>query len=389
MRYLRTRRLAVGQNALLMGIDWESEGLLEGTEGKAREGRRELLDELHEGGLELDELREAVQEGRLVLLPLEQALAGDGDRLTQDEVAERSGVPREFLRKNWRALGMSEPSDDARIFTERDVEAATRVKQLRDIGIPEDEMLQVSRVIGMTMSQLAAANRGLGVRVFAEEGDSELEVGKRFAAIAEGVGPVLGSILEYALQLHMREQIRHDAFASAEISSEADAGVELGIVFADLVGFTKLGERLDPAAIGDLTDDLSEMAANVAGGPVRLVKLIGDAVMLTSQDPKCLMDSALALVAASEKAGEGFPLLRAGVAHGRVVARGGDYYGRPVNLASRITAMARPGSVVGDQATHSKLEDDYEWSFAGARSLKGIDGEQKLFRARPKSANPD
>ena len=59
-----------------MSVDWESEGLLEGTEGKAREGRRQLLDELHESGVGLEELREAVEEGRLVLLPLEQALSG-------------------------------------------------------------------------------------------------------------------------------------------------------------------------------------------------------------------------------------------------------------------------------------------------------------------------
>ena len=371
-----------------MSVDWESEGLLEGVEGKAREGRRQLLDELHESGLGVEELREATEEGRLVLLPLEQVLSGDGARLTREEVAEKAEVDVEFLRKNWRALGMTEPDEDEKAFTERDVDAAKIVKTLTDMGIPEEELLQVSSVIGMTMSQLAAANRGLGLRVFAEEGESELEVGKRFAAIAEGVGPLLGSVLEYALQLHMREQIRHDAFASTEISAEVERGLEVAVCFADLVGFTKLGERLDPAEIGDLTQELSEMAGDVAGGPVRLVKLIGDAVMLTSNDPKCLLDAALELVAKAEQGGEDFPLLRAGVAYGRVVARGGDYYGRPVNLASRITNMARAGSVVCDQATHDALEDDYKWSFAGARSLKGIDGEEKLFRARKGSDPP-
>jgi len=369
-----------------MSVDWEDEGLLEGTEGKAREGRRELLDELHESGLGLEELREATQEGRLVLLPLEQVLSGQGERLTRDEVAEKAEVDVELLRKNWKALGMTEPEEDEKGFTERDVDAAKIVKTLVDIGIPEDELLQVSRVIGMTMSQLAAANRGLGIRVFAEEGDSELEVGKRFAAIAEGVGPLLGSVLEYALQLHMREQIRHDAFASTEISEAAQRGLEVAVCFADLVGFTKLGERLDPAEIGDLTQDLTELAGDVSGGPVRLVKLIGDAVMLTSTDPKCLLDAALELVARSDERGNDFPLLRAGAAYGRVVARGGDYYGRPVNLASRITNMARAGSVVCDEALHDALEDRYDWSFAGARSLKGLDGEEKLFRARPKGA---
>ena len=370
-----------------MSVDWESEGLLEGTEGKAREGRRKLLDELHESGLDVEELREATQEGRLVLLPLEQALSGDGPLLTRDEVSTRSEVDVEFLRKNWKALGMTEPAEGEKAFTDRDVDAAKIVKTLIDVGIPEDELLQVSRVIGMTMSQLAAANRGLGLRVFAEEGESELEVGKRFAAIAEGVGPLLGSVLEYALQLHMREQIRHDAFASSEISAEVERGLEVAVCFADLVGFTKLGERLDPAEIGDLTQELSEMAGDVAGGPVRLVKLIGDAVMLTSNDPERLLDASLELVARSEEEGEGFPLLRAGAAYGRVVARGGDYYGRPVNLASRITNIARPGSVLCDQAMRDTLENGYSWSFAGERKLKGIDDEQKLFRARSRNSN--
>jgi adenylate cyclase len=372
------------KNGRLMSVDWEAEGLLEGTEGEAREGRRKLLDDLHESGLGLDELREAVQEGRLVLLPLEQVLAGDGPRLSREEVADRAEVELDFLRRSWRALGMTEPEEGEKAFTERDVDMARIVKQLTDIGIPEDEMLQVSRVIGMTMSQLAAANRGLGLRVFTQEGDSEYDVGKRFAAIAEGLGPLLASILEYALQLHMREQIRHDAFASSEISAEVERGTEISVAFADLVGFTKLGERLDPAEIGDLTAELSDMAGEVSGGPVRLVKLIGDAVMLTSNDPACLLDAALDLVSAAEGRGEGFPLLRAGVAYGRAVARGGDYYGRPVNLASRITAVARPGSVLCDENLHEEVEEErFRWSFAGARRLKGIDDEVKLFRARP------
>ncbi len=366
-----------------MAIDFEAEGLLDGCEGEAREAREELLRELHEAGCGLGELQAAVSEGRLVLLPLEQVLVGDGERLTREEVAERSGVPLDFLTKQWRALGMSEPAAGARTFTTRDVEAAERVKQLLDIGIPQDEMLQVSRVIGMSMSQLAAANRGLGARVFASTGDTELELARRLASVTEELSPRIAQTLDYVLRLHMLEQIRHDAFASTEISEQAEAGVEIAVAFADLVGFTKLGERLDPAELGDLTQKLGDLAGDVAGGPVRLVKLIGDAVMLTSQDPERLLNAALDLVAASEDEGEGFPLLRAGVAHGRVVSRGGDYYGRPVNLASRITAMAKPGSVVCDEAMHEVVgESGYQWSFAGARHLKGIDGEAKLFRAR-------
>jgi adenylate cyclase len=271
------------------------------------------------------------------------------------------------------------------------VESAKRIRVLRDrLGIPDDELLAITRVIGLNMSQLAAASRGLGQRVFSRPGDSELEVARRFATIVQGLGPLLTPTLEYVLQLHLREQIRHDVFGDREISEGVESGREIAVAFADLVGFTKLGERLDPAELGALTDRLGELAGDVARGPVRLVKLIGDAAMLSSNDPGELLDAALALVASSEEEGEGFPLLRAGVAFGRAVARAGDHYGRPVNLASRITAVARPGSVLCDEAMRDAAgEDAYRWSFAGSRRLKGISGEVKLFRARPVQGETD
>jgi adenylate cyclase len=112
------------------------------------------------------------------------------------------------------------------------------------------------------------------------------------------------------------------------------------------------------------------------------VKMIGDAAMLVSPDTDALLDAALALVAAAEAEGEGFPQLRAGVAHGPAVPRAGDWYGRPVNLASRITAIARPGSVLASEEVHDAAANGYRWSFAGSRRLRGIGHEVRLFRVR-------
>jgi adenylate cyclase len=363
--------------------DWEAEGLLEGLEGKERDARRQLLDELAEGGCTLEELRTAVAEDRLALLPVERILRGGEERLTPGEVAERAGVEKEFLEREWRALGLALAADDEAAYTERDVEAAKRVQQLRDAGVPDEGVLEVARLMGMTMSQLAAANRRLIAEAFMEQGDTEYDVAKRFAAAAEAFMPLIGESLDYVLSLHLREQIRHDAFGLAEVSSgRAASADEVTVCFADMVDFTRLGETLDPDALGSVTGRLGELSSEVVEPPVRLVKLIGDAAMIVGPEPQPVVESALQLVEAAENEGEEFPLLRAGVASGTALPRGGDWYGRPVNLASRITAIARPGSVLAAEEVHDALEDAYQWSFAGSRKLKGIDGSVKVFRAR-------
>jgi adenylate cyclase len=136
--------------------------------------------------------------------------------------------------------------------------------------------------------------------------------------------------------------------------------------------------------LDELVDRLGELGAGVAKRPVRLIKLIGDAAMLVSPEPSALLDAALELVAAGEAEGGDFPPLRAGVAYGAALNRGGDWYGRPVNLASRLTAVARPSSVLASQELRDVVgKEAYRWSFAGQRHLKGVRGETRLFRVRP------
>ena len=364
-------------------IDFEAEGLLDGLDGDARDARRKLLAELADEGVSLDELRIAVEEDRLALLPVERVLSGGEELLTPAEVAERAGVDEDFLRRQWRALGLAGASDDAAVYSERDVEAAKRVRELREAGVPDDGILEVGRLLGMTMSQLAAANRRLVADAFMREGDTEYEVATRFAEAARRFMPLIGDLLPYALAVHLREQIRHDAFGLAELSSGRAADRdEVTVSFVDMVDFTRLGETLDPEALGSVTGRLGELAAEAAEPPVRLVKLIGDAAMFVGPEPTPVVEAALGLVEAAESEGEDFPLLRAGVASGEALPRAGDWYGRPVNLASRITAIARPASVLADAAVHDALEGDYDWSYAGSRRLKGIDGSVRLFRCR-------
>ena len=105
---------------------------------------------------------------------------------------------------------------------------------------------------------------------------------------------------------------------------------------------------------------------------MRLVKTIGDAAMLASPEPEPLLEAALALIEGAEAEGGDFPQLRAGAAFGPALARAGDWFGAPVNLASRITAVARPGSLLVDAPLYEAVGSAYRASFAGERRLKGI-----------------
>ena len=364
-------------------IDFEAEGLLKGTRGKARAARRELLTELARDGVPIEELRRAVAENRLALVPVERELAPGGRRYTANEVAELAGIGRDLLDRQWRALGMALADPDEAVYTEADLEAARRVAALRASGLPDDSIIEGARVLGIAMSQVAASNRTLVAESFRQPGDSERDVAHRLRAVAQALTPLVGESLAHAYRLHLREQLRHAVLSAEQIAAGPAGGEEVAVCFADLVGFTSLGERLPAEELGTVTDRLSELAGEVARAPVRLVKLIGDAAMLVGPESAAVLEAALALVEASEAEGKGFPVLRAGVASGPAVARGGDYYGRPVNLASRITEIARPGSVLASEAVRDSVgENRYRWSFARARRLKGIEGEVKLFRCR-------
>ncbi len=363
--------------------DFAAEGLLDGVEGAARDARLALLEQLAEDGVPLAELREAVAAGRLTLLPVERGIAGDGPRYTPREIAELAEADLGLLQRASAALGIPYPNPDERVLNEADLEAARRVKAFLDAGLPEDGIIQVARTIGMGTARIADANRELIRRTLMQPGDTERDLAMRFAAAAEHMLPIFEPTLLYAQRAHLLEQIRRDVIGAADLASgEMGATVEVSVCFADLVGFTKLGEEIAPEELGGVAERLEELATEVAEPPVRLVKTIGDAAMLVSPEAEPMTAAALRLVEASEGAGDEFPQLRAGVARGHALAQTGDYYGRAVNLASRITAVAKPGSVLVDANARRAAPDAFDYSFAGERRLKGFEARTRLYRAR-------
>ncbi|HEX8120647.1 MAG TPA: adenylate cyclase regulatory domain-containing protein [Solirubrobacteraceae bacterium] len=355
--------------------------LLDGLEGEAREARQRLLARLRDDGVSEDELRRAAAEERLVLLPVERALRGDA-RYTGEEMAQRADIDVDVLARVRRAAGLPFVADGEPGYGEGDVEVSRRLKMALDAGLPLEGILDVNRVMGRALAQTAAAMRTLVGEAFLEENDREDEAAERLAAATRLLLPNVGPSLEYFFAQHLLELIRTDVLSSEQLQAgRVGREWDTAVAFADLVGFTRLGGQVAAEDLGGVARRLGALAEHAVEQPVRIIKTIGDAVMLSCSDPAKLVSAVIDLNDAVEEEGEGFPQLRTGVAFGPAIERDGDLYGHAVNLASRVTGIARPGSVLATEEVHEAAEDGFRWSFAGERKVKGV-GEVRLYRAR-------
>ena len=365
-------------------MDFAEQGLLDGLEDeRARAERVALVEELLGEGVPLEEIRQAAAEERLVFLRVERVFGTE--RYTPREVAELVGISVDEGLRFCQAFGLSRPAPDERVLTDGDVAALRRLREFQAAGLPEEGLFEVARVLGEALSRVAATVRLLVREAYLAPGIGEYELSTRYAAVAEGLSPQLFAVMQQIFDMHLRDQLRNDAIGRTEIAHGRMPGAtQITVAFADLVGFTKLGERVPAEELGAVAARLLELTTEAAAPPVRLIKTIGDAAMLVAPDPDALLDSALRLVEAAEAEGDALPRLRAGLATGPALHRAGDWYGAPVNLASRITDIGRPGSVVIDEATRKALGDDSRWRFSTVppRRLKGVDGTVQLYRVR-------
>lgn len=363
-------------------IDFEAEGLLDGLEGVERAERLSLLRTLAGEGVTPAELRRATEAGTIVYLLADRVVSGS-ERYTAAQVARMTGVDEPFLATVRRAMGLPTPDPDEAAFTEAELGSVRMIHLARDAGISDEELLDLLRVLGRGLSQIAESMRALPLRLVLEPGMSEPELARQYALAAERLYPLVDPLVSNVLALHLKHATQSTVVSAMERSGGRLPGArDVAVCFADLVGFTRLGEEVPPDELGRLAARLEALAGDVAEPPVRLVKTIGDAAMLASTEPEPLVAAALALIDAADAEGEDFPQLRAGAAQGGALARAGDWFGHPVNLASRVTAVARPGSLLAEASLREQVGEVYHWSFAGERRLKGIRGTVRLFRAR-------
>jgi adenylate cyclase len=297
-------------------------------------------------------------------------------RYTRQQTTDESGVAFDRATRLWRAMGFPVAGDDEVLFTDRDVAALrTADALLKARVVDEDGLLTLTRAMAQAVSRLAVTHATVAVdhiaRLTEEIADPELA-----DAAAEELIPSVASLLEYVWRRHLAVAV-DSAFAVAE----GDVPVAVG--FADLVGFTETSRQATAEQLGRLVEEFERLAAPSAtdhGG--RIVKTLGDEVLFTA--PTAADAASLALDLAAQAAAAGSEV-RVGVAYGPVLARLGDVFGPTVNIASRLTGLAHPGTVLVDRGAAMALRDDDRYDVSPLRR-QAVRGYSHLapFRLRPR-----
>jgi adenylate cyclase len=292
---------------------------------------------------------------------LVELVLGAPRRYTREEAVAVVGLPVEDVRPLWRGMGFADVGE-ARAFTENDVAGLVLVQGLVDDGVLDAHTaVDVARSFGQTGSRLADWQVSTLARVLTARGLLDASDGLDAGEIAtvyreaERLLPAMEQLLVLAWRRHLAATIsRAIADADAAAAPETASGV-LTVGFADLVGFTRLTRRLPAGELARLVETFESVSSDVvAMTGARLVKTLGDEILFVAEDPWQAAETSLRLHEAHRE-DDSIPELRIGLATGEVVSRMGDVFGTTVNTASRLTALAAPGTTWCDRATADAL----------------------------------
>jgi adenylate cyclase len=291
---------------------------------------------------------------------VERALLGGDRRYNRIQVTEAAGVSLDRARRLWMAMGFAEVGDDECVFTDGDVAALRVWNGLVDSGlVAQDDEASVARALSQPLSRLAdwqaqevlARARGL---------DTPPD---QLATLAEGLLPVIEGLQSYVWRRHLA------AATGRALSATGDElSVRRSVVgFADIVGYTTTARHADIDELSALLEAFEKDATEtIAAHRGRVVKTVGDEVLFVADEPADAAEIALHL-ADPARADAGLPSLRVGMGMGQVLSRFGDVYGSVVNLAARLTALARPGTVLVDKELADALRADERFRLRARR----------------------
>ncbi len=391
------QRLSLSEVASRAGVTpatvkrWVERGLIPNARQATKDGwtpaaaaHARVVARLRERGHSFDEIKAATKEGRLAYGLLEDLFPPGEQIYDMDDAAEQTGLEPELIERVWLSMGFGRQELTA--LTEEDMQALRWVASVLAAGFPLVAFLQLTRVYGQALAQIADTETRL-FHIYVHEplmreGVPTLQMAEEMADLGRDLLPLASPIMDYIHQRNLAHFAEQDVIGHMETDFDEDetyGRIRVAIAFADLAGYTRYVEEEGEVEALSYVERFIDSVANTLPEGARVVKTIGDEVMVVGQDAGALVDWAVGFsrLYANER-----PAPRIGVNAGPVLYRDGDYYGREVNLASRVVARARGGEVlvtgqvlddVGS-APHLRVDN------IGQVKLKGFDEPRSLCR---------
>jgi adenylate cyclase len=371
---------------------WVGEGVIPNFDGgwsSSAVGRARLVARLRERGHSLAEIRRATEEGRLAFGYIEELLPVDDDEgYTLREAARETGLEAALIERIVTALGFSPARAEA--LRADDVQLLRYVAAVLDAGLPLVAVLQLVRVYGQAMSQVADAE----VRLFhlyvheplMRSGASGLETAEEMLSLTREILPLASPVMDHVHNRFLQHFVEQDVVGHME-SDLAGEDLALGrlrvaIAFADLAGYTRLTEEEGELEAVDAVERFVEAVEITLPDDARIVKTIGDEVMIVGSDPEALIDWAVRFQGLSDER----PQPRIAMHYGAALYRDGDYYGRAVNIASRVAARSGAGEVLVTRPVVEHAGPNLEFELLGEVRLKGFNEPTEIFLAHRRPA---
>jgi adenylate cyclase len=374
---------------------WAESGVIPEVDGRgewtaAAVAHARIVARLRARGHTLESLRQAGSQGRLAYGYIE-SLFGDDQQAERNlkDASSETGLEAALIERFWNSIGLAPAALEG--ITDEDLEALRYVASVLDSGFPLVAFLQLCRVYGQALSQIADAE----VRLFhlyvheplMREDVPGLQMAEEMEGLARDLLPLASPLMDYVHRRFLQHFVAQDVVGHMEDEleeSDIESGrVRVAIAFADLAGYTRFTEEEGEEEALSLVERFVEGVTNTLPDDARVVKTIGDEVMVVGNDVQALVDWSVGFVGLFEER----PEPRIGIHWGTTLYRDGDYFGRDINLASRVVARARGGEVlVTDSVTDAVRGAHLVFEGIGQVKLKGFDVPRQLCRVVPRES---
>jgi adenylate cyclase len=368
---------------------WVAKGLVPGFDGRwtpSAIAYVRVVARLRARGHSLERIKRASDQGQLAIGPIEDLLSPSGGRHSLRAVARESGLPPALIRRIFATMGLGPPPPDG--FSDVDLQMMRYAAAVLAAGFPLPAYLQLLRVYGQVMAQIADAEVRL-MHLYVHKplmraGVPNVEIAEEMEAMTREVLPLASPFISYLHERLLSHFVEQDMIGhvEAELGEEEleEGRLRVAIAFADLAGYARLTvEQGDEVAVGAV-ERFIEAVGQSLPTDARVIKTLGDEVMVVGSDPAALASWAVGL---QEGVEPGEPAPRIGLHYGEALYRDGDYYGREVNQAARVVARAGGGEVLVTRPVVDLADgvDGLQFRLIGEVRLKGFSEPTELFTA--------